>query len=275
MKLALNYSPAAAALLAGDTMAGVDAFKCPPWPAVMTEAELHLPIYVHFELSTCDGSIQAARWDWIERTLTRTGTPFVNLHLRAPVGAFAGRSLEARSHDHVERVVERVMADVGLVAKRFGPARVVLENVLYRGAASKTLYPVVDPAVITRIVAATGCGLLLDVAHARITADTLGTDVRDYVSGLPLQVLRELHVTGVRWDGQILRDSMALSEADWDVAAWALGEIHARRWHTPWAVAFEYGGVGPIFDWRSDPQVLSRQVPDLHDLVRSAAACAR
>ena len=46
------------------------------------------------------------------------------------------------------------------------------------------------------------CGVLLDLAHARISAHNMGyADPRDYLSLLPLDRIREIHVTESGWEG--------------------------------------------------------------------------
>jgi hypothetical protein len=41
----------------------------------------------------------------------------------------------------------------------------------------------------------------------------------------------------------------------------------AGAWPAPSIVAFEYGGVGPVFEWRSDVDVLAEQLPRLRDVL--------
>jgi uncharacterized protein len=129
----------------------------------------------------------------------------------------------------------------------------------------------VEPAVIRRVVEQTGCGFLLDLSHARIAAHYLGVDPHDYVAQLPTERLRELHLTGVRQVKSRLADHMDLTEKDWQWAEFAMRRIRAGDWSRPWTVAFEYGGVGEPFKWRTDKAVLAEQVPRLYDLVHAAS----
>ncbi len=59
-----------------------------------------------------------------------------------------------------------------------------------------------------------------------------------------------------------------LTEEDWDLASWVMQRIKSGDWGKPWVVALEYGGVGPAFEWRSDKEVLAKQIPILYDLVK-------
>jgi hypothetical protein len=127
-----------------------------------------------------------------------------------------------------------------------------------------------DSEVFSKVIEDTDCLLLLDLAHARITADTLGVDVRDYISSFPLDRLVELHITGIRNYGGVLTDHFGMADRDWALFNWALAQIKAGKWRKPEIVAFEYGGVGEVFVWRTDINVLRTQVPLLFTAVHQA-----
>jgi hypothetical protein len=61
-----------------------------------------------------------------------------------------------------------------------------------------------------------------------------------------------------------------MTDPDWALFEWALAKIQSGAWPTPWVVACEYGGIGPIFDWRSDPAVIAHDIPRMVELVRAA-----
>jgi len=115
-------------------------------------------------------------------------------------------------------------------------------------------------AFICEVIEATGCDLLLDLAHARVTASTLGIDAQEYILQLPLDRVREIHVSGPRRLSEVraslsaklraraadLADGYALSgdslvdaheplrEPDYALLEWALERCR------PWAVSLEY-----------------------------------
>ncbi len=279
MKLAINYSPQAEALAAQGAI-DFDRFKCPPsWdPVVPAHApDLHAraravrPVYLHFPLNAGDGSLRTTDWGRIEAALAQTDTPFVNVHLQALAQDFPDMPADTTDPAHGRRITDALVRDVGLAAERLGPERVIVENIVYSGAGGKVLLPCVDPTVIGEVVSRTGCGLLLDTAHARLTAAALGQDVRNYVAQLPVGRLRELHVTGARPEAERGRDSMPMGAEDWALAEWAMGRIGEGAWGRPWAVAYEYGGVGPIFASRSEAAVIAEQLPRLAGLIAAAS----
>jgi hypothetical protein len=83
-----------------------------------------------------------------------------------------------------------------------------------------------------------------------------------------------MHITGAVHDGSRLRDSMPMTEADWDLAEWSLNKALDGAWRRPWIVALEYGGLGPTFEWRSDIGVLESELKRLDKLVRKRDSVA-
>jgi uncharacterized protein (UPF0276 family) len=269
MQFALNYSPQAAGLLF-DGRIQPDRFKCPNWPDLIAEASRLLPVYVHFDLIAGNGGLEAIDWDGVEKVLKTTETPYVNLHL-APMMNASADGVSDLTEDR-PRVIEQMRADMSRVAQRFGAERVIVENVPYRSVNDPHLRrrfyrACVEPDVISALLEETKCGFLLDISHARIAAETLGLDAKTYIEALPLRRLRELHVTGIeRGDGGA-EDHMPMTENDWTMFEWVMGKIASGEAAEPWMVAFEYGGIGKIFEWRSDSFVIATQVPRLYDSV--------
>ena len=267
-KLAVNYSPQAAALrLSGDLP--IDLYKCPDWPDLIAEAvgSGEHPVYVHFPLVAGDGSLDAVDWSRVERLLGETHTPFVNLHLAPHAKTFQGDPESAATRGKILSALCREIEGVGA---RFGAERVILENVPYYPEESRLRLGVL-PETVTTLVRDVGCGFLFDLSHARISAHYLGADEKDYIAALPLDKLRELHITGVQMHEGRLRDHLPLTEKDWEMAAWASSQIRTGAWARPGVVALEYGGVGPAFEWRSDSGVLTEQVPRLYRLIHAGA----
>ncbi|MBO8157135.1 MAG: DUF692 family protein [Bacillaceae bacterium] len=267
MKFAVNYSHQAIDLLVQEAI-DVDLIKCPEFDEdFITKVSQHRPVYMHFGLATGLNNIEQYNWNKVKSLKKVTNTPYVNLHLMAFSEDYDGIPVDTTEPKHVRLIKEQVIADVKKIANRFGSENVILENVVYRGSEGHILRPIIDPEIITEIVEETGCGLLLDLAHAQLTTKYLDMDVYDYVSMMPVDHLRELHITGIQHDGNRYRDSMPMTHDDWNLAEWAITNIKRGDWPEPWAVAFEYGGVGSKFEWRSDPKVLAEQVPRLRDLL--------
>lgn len=262
MEFAINYSPQAAALLAEGRIQ-IDRFKTPDWPDMIAQARTQAPVAVHFGLRAGGGDLNRTDWGQVEELLDQTDTPYVNLHLNPTLQDFPESDVVTPDQSQFDRVVAHLLTDVQAATERFGPERIIVENVPYRGTGGKTMRPAVEPAVIRRIINETGCGLLLDISHARIAAHSLGIEERDYMMQLPVERLRELHFTGLHnLDGR-LQDHLPVLEADWPVLDWVVDRIRSAEWARPWLLAFEYGGVGKKFEWRSELAAIAEQAPRL------------
>lgn len=262
MRFALNYSPQAADLLRQKTLT-IDLFKCPDWPDIIAEARTQRPVYVHFPLVAGEHNIEQVGLERVADLRASTHTPYVNTHI-------AARYQDLDDPKDADAAVEIMLRDILPLVERFGPNGVMAENVPCPDLERDKPRVTVEPDVICRLIQISGCGLLLDLAHARLAAETLGMDVYSYISCLPLDRLREVHVTGVglNREGQ-LEDHLPMTDEDWALFDWALDNIHAGRWAEPAIVACEYGGIGPMFDWRTDPAVLAFDIPRMYKTVHS------
>ncbi len=266
MKLAINYSNPAAELYCQGKML-VDAFKVPDWPDLVEEASAICPPAVHFSLQAGSGKLVETNWKLVDRLLANTATPYVNLHLDPHTNDFPGIPLDTTDPAHAEMVFERLMMDTMVVVSRYGAERVIAENVPYQGNKGEYLRPGVEPNLIHRLLDETGCGLLLDISHARISAHSLGLSDIEYLTQLPTDRIREMHIAGVHTLPDRLQDHLSMLEGDWSLLAWVLERIQRKEWSRPWMLAFEYGGVGSVFAWRSDPAIIAEQVPRLYAMV--------
>ena len=270
MELAVNYSPQAAALLA-EGRVQVERFKCPDWDDLIAEASARSPVYVHFPLHT--GALETADLERVERLLERTGTPFVNVHRVATPTDLPEVPLASGRPEHLRRVADWLAEEVSRLTARFGAPRVIAENVIYRGFGGDTLRAAVLPEVVHRVCEETGCGLLLDLSHARISAHYLGVDAPgaglwEYLGGFPRARLRELHLSGIHFQDERVRDHLSLTASDRAVMGRFFAALRRGEWREPETVALEYGGLGELFAWRSERGVLERDLAYLRALQR-------
>ncbi|MFC7320210.1 DUF692 family multinuclear iron-containing protein [Halobacillus campisalis] len=268
MRFAVNYSPEAQRL-AEKSLIDFDLFKCPDFDDQLIQtAEKSRPAYVHFDLNAGEDKLGSSDWNKVERLAEQTNTPYINLHLVAHSKDFPSISSGSLNKQDTKKILNLVTKDIGLAVDRFGAERIILENVVYRDLNSDMLLAIVTPELISDIVYETKCGLLLDIAHAQMTCHYSGADVYDYLSRFPMDRLKELHITGIQKKDGKYRDSMPMTEEDWKLAEWTMKNIKQGLWAEPWAASFEYGGVGPIFEWRTNAKVIEEQVPRLYDVVK-------
>jgi uncharacterized protein (UPF0276 family) len=110
---------------------------------------------------------------------------------------------------------------------------VLIENLDYNPTGAYEY--VCETEFINQVLDKTGAYLLLDLAHAQVTAAAFGLDVREYLYQLPLDRVRQIHLNrpGYR-DGRLVDSHLDLLEADYNL----LEEILQKT--SPWAVTLEY-----------------------------------
>jgi uncharacterized protein (UPF0276 family) len=298
VKFAVNYSSAAADLF-HEGRIWVDLFKCPAWPEAIASARALAPVYVHLPLRVGAGigdaidteTRQPADWRRLETLLGQTGTPQINVHLAPLVDDFPGIPVDTGDPAHSETLYAHALHDVQALVARFGPERVVVENaddgkgLIYHAA--------LQPVFVQRVIEEAGCSFLLDIAHARLAAHTLGRDAREYLAGLPTGLTSEIHLAGIqsltgRWlalmkqsglsdedlgwfaglePGQWL-DHLPLVDDDWEFYAWAFEQVRRGDWGRPWVTTLEHGGVGRTWEMLTDRDALAEQVPRLYRMVK-------
>jgi uncharacterized protein (UPF0276 family) len=112
-----------------------------------------------------------------------------------------------------------------------------------------------EAAFLREVVARTGCGLLLDVSNAYVSAVNHGRDVQSTIDMLPLQAVGEIHLAGFLEDRDAAGERLLIDAhgSPVDEAVWALYRDLVRR-------------LGPV------PTLIERDnnVPSLDVLVAEA-----
>ncbi len=95
---------------------------------------------------------------------------------------------------------------------------------------------VCEPSFIAETLQETNAGLLLDLAHAQVSASRLGYTPENYLQHLPLARVRQLHISGPRPDGAALFDAHEpLRDEDYALLGAVLTETD------PMVLTLEYG----------------------------------
>lgn len=181
-------------------------------------------------------------------------SPYISIHL-APLPTYVTKSALRRGimlpAPGTDFMLERFIRQVRQLQQQCNRP-VILENM-------PTLHPTryrfeSEPAQIRRVLDESGCGLLLDLAHARIAAEARAEDVRVYLSALPLKKTVQIHMAGVRRqpDGRLYDAHEALTEEDYRLLEWTLERVQPE-WLT-----LEY--------FREDPSALLEQLQRLSSL---------
>ena len=296
MDLAVNYSLAAERLLLAGRVA-FDRFKLPAWPDLAKDVSARHRTHVHLPLTAgawsrgvLDGETgKPPDWARVDQLLSDTDTALVNIHLTPTPAAHPGLDPTATDDRTQAVVAENLLRAVLELVGRYGRERVIAENDPDNG---ESMRAGLMPEVISRVIEEAGCGLLLDLAHVRITAAKWGTDPRAYALALPVHRLREVHISGVqrlsgawaqrlresdergrallaRLEGELI-DHLPMTPEDWRFVTWAFGQIRDSRWRRPEVVTFEYGGIGGHWEAVTQESALAEQIPQLRKLVTRA-----
>lgn len=258
MQFAVNYSTPLRDLIREGAVK-VDLLKCPEWDGIVNAARPWGPVYIHFEISLGAGNIQKLNFDLIRRLLRSTQTPHLNTH-------FSNQPpLESDNRANRIKMLKNWKEDVALLREQLPGVKIIAENLPWHEFLPQ-LRMAAEPDLISEVIEDCDLGLLLDLSHAQISAQAFGMDFEEYINRLPLNRLAELHITGIREYANFPTDHFQLQPQDWTTVNWAAEKIETGAWQRPAIVAFEYGGIGDVFCWRSERSVLEEQVPLLYQI---------
>lgn len=244
-KLAVNASQALFSAMDKEDLP-IDFIKVPtvPYPKNLEQIDaarrhrplllhLHQPGILHFG---ADASFFDA--ETVSELLRRTLSPTLSTHVEVEIQSTGETG--SGNHDAIAREPsrERLAAQI-LTVKASVDVPLLLENTVFYPW-RRTPRWAAEPGFLHELIEQTDCGLLLDVAHARVTAWHFGIDVKELMSSLPLSRATELHVAGPRLvPGDGLRDwHCRLEEEDYELTRWVLDRAPVK------VVTLEYGGVG-------------------------------
>ncbi|HEY8464890.1 MAG TPA: DUF692 family multinuclear iron-containing protein [Bacillota bacterium] len=248
LKLAVNFSESLLNLLQQNPGIPVDYIKVPtiPFPDCFSQFEQGEKWRKLLPHPAQPGVIalghpqpqQQFNPELVGEIIRRTNPSYLSTHLEAQVAYFPEfRQLQHINHPELKQVMlKRFLTAIKKVKATTG-LPLILENFPYylwlnhfRTAA--------EPQFIAELCTAGDCGLLLDIAHARCSAASLGWDDQDYIFALPLERLREVHLAGVGKCEYGICDTHTALE-DWDYQL--LQAVLERA--KPEIITLEYGGM--------------------------------
>lgn len=167
---------------------------------------------------------------WVSDHLCWTGVQSVNSHdlLPLPLNQETLDHVIARVH-HVQEVLKRPL---------------ILENPSTYASFQNS--DISEPAFLSALSDATGCGLLLDVNNVYVTCFNDGSDPLDYLTGIPFDRVVQMHLAGHTHCGSYLLDThdQPVTEAVWELFRYAWQRTN---------------GSATLLEWDGD-------VPDFQDL---------
>lgn len=224
-----------------DLMASLDFVEVPGWLISDLGSPPHPRMVLHnLDLDWSLASRDAIDAGWEHRlraALAWTGSPWFSVHLgfASERVRFNHHMLPASEPLPRELLLERIVANLS-AAQALCPGPLAIENLDYcpEGAYEH----VCEPAFISEVVSATGCELLLDLGHLQVSASWLGGTPEAMLDALPLERVREIHLSSPRplgpGDGRLDDAHERLTERDYDLLEAAL------RRSSPSAITLEY-----------------------------------
>ncbi len=227
----------------------VDAVELGPWFSLAQvrayrRALPGLPFYFHGADLLAQVGADSAVLDQIAAYLAATDSPWVSMHL----GLWPADALESMRRSRVRSPlpdVPQAALRLARQVKSFAESisvPVLLENIEpqpFPGCEFE-----VQAGIITQLIESTGCGFLLDLGHALISASVLGMNIHAYLSALPLAQVAQVHLSGPRQrDGRLFDAHEPLRPEDYDLLAYVLAHSHPRL------VTLEYiRQTGPLLE---------------------------
>lgn len=255
--LTTNYSASLVELIHANE-APVDGIEVGPWftPQKIGQLQREFPafrFYFHaggliWRYRSLDGALARLR-----EYLSHFQDPWISLHIELlpllvyRLGSHLGLNLPPPKP---ERSRSKLVNQISSL-KEILDVPIILEN-LASLPAKKYVYAA-TPATIREIVEETGSGLLLDLAHARVAASYHALKDEQYLEKLPLERVKQIHVSGPRRRGGHLQDAHeSLCEEDYTLLKWALQRT------SPQIVTLEY---------IREPQALRNQLWQLREII--------
>jgi len=242
--------------------------------AEVTSALEYRPALIHvgFGIGDTVSTYADFDWDWFNGLARVSGSPHVAMHLEVSTHNWRrGTDLRVQSADDARAMVLQLTELCRLLRDNL-ECPLLLENMDYMGVNLKPGYGVyrtsVEPALMWGLVEEERVGVLLDLAHLRVTAYHLGVDARAYARSLPLHAVRELHMCGPAFvDGLGLRDDhQEMSEEDYRLLAWVLERTDAE------VLTLEYPKARTLrSSFEEQVRALERQLGKLREMVQGSS----
>jgi uncharacterized protein (UPF0276 family) len=239
VRLTVNYSEALHDMARAGTLPPIDGIEVGPWftpdEIVSYRQELAYPFHLHADNFAARGGRRSQSLRRVAELLACTENEWLSVHIDL-LPLFLYR-LSTRFGIHLPppdpaRAVRRFVQRLGELKRMFG-LPILVEN-LPALALRKYRYTT-DPGLLAEVVEAGDCGLLLDLAHARLAAVYRGQAVEEYVRVLPLERVRQVHVSGIRQRNGVWYDAHEpMLEEDYTLLEWALARCR------PEMVTLEY-----------------------------------
>ncbi len=186
----------------------------------------------------------------LKNWIATSNTPYLSVHL----------DFQPEDMDNLTpgAALERLAENIEVLREATG-LEIALENVAQYAWSERPLF-ISDPAWITAALEISQAPLLLDIAHARVSAAHRGENPEKYLDGLPLESTLEIHTSAPRFEAEGLRDRhLAMQPVEFDWLEWVL--VRATKTKT---ITLEYAGIPDIGHTKDGAEIrIPRNDPSL------------
>ncbi|MDR7857852.1 DUF692 family multinuclear iron-containing protein [Tissierella sp.] len=263
--LAANYSKELFELIREDIDI-VDAVKVSEFSSLdylndYSELRKIKPVFIHGLVQTINpGELNFGKnfnLEILQNTLALTDTKYISFHLQCIINY--GQQIDKDSF------LVNFINDLSYIRDAIR-LPIHLENIHFyfpcEGKDNNAAF-VCQPSFIEETLVRSNSKFLLDIAHAQIAAWHLNIHPIEYINSLPLHLVEEVHVTGPIMVENELRDKHhEIAEEGYSLLEHVLKESNVKT------VTLEYGGIGKIFENRSDKETLKRQLLRLRKILK-------
>ncbi|WP_226581523.1 MNIO family bufferin maturase [Acuticoccus sediminis] len=147
---------------------------------------------------------------------------------------------------YTEATLARVVAHIDEVQSALGRTMLLENPSSYAAFEASTMD---EETFIRRIVAATGCGLILDVNNVVVSATNLGASPLAYIDAFPLEAVGEIHLAGHAEDADAAGAPLLIDAHDRAVppSVWSLYKTVIARIGRPVPTLIEWDNDVPDF----------------------------
>jgi uncharacterized protein (UPF0276 family) len=158
--------------------------------------------------------LDAAQSPWFSTGIGASAEP--QAHRFGPYREADASQLQPR-----ERVISNIIKH-GRRLKDWVGVPLLLENYNYHP--TNAYEYVCEPDVVQQVIGEVGCEMLLDLAHAQISAHNMGwPSIEKYLQALPLDKVREIHTNHpIRGSNAWLDGHQPMQQRDLDLLAWTM-----------------------------------------------------
>jgi uncharacterized protein (UPF0276 family) len=227
MILTTNISKPLIELL-NEGKAPIDALEVGPWYSIQEIIEFrkkypNIPLYFHGGDIINGVGVIPGQTKRIHRYIQASNSPWLSLHITFLLPGIRRLFVKRRWYIPKLNLIDSLKAYINAIKKLNHDLGIpILEE--NPDPIEKYSNIEINIEIIQRILQGTNSFLLLDIGHARLSAQRMGISPEEYISQLPMSKVYQVHVSGPREKNGILIDvHEPLQEIDFKLLEFVLG----------------------------------------------------